>query len=118
MTDGVRPIGPVERRERRASERRAAERRAAAATSTSRDLVPTDFPVDPAQAPARPAPTPPSDSSAAVFAAQLMGQTGQRRGLKGGPPVLGAARAAYLGTEHSGAAERRPKPGEREDTDI
>lgn len=118
MTDGVRPIGPVERRERRAAERRYAERRAAAATSASRDLVPTDFPVDPAQAPARPAPAPPADGSAAVFAAQVIGQTGQRRGLKGGPPVLDAARAAYLGTEHSGAAERRPKPGEREDTDI
>jgi hypothetical protein len=118
MTDGVRPIGPVERRERRAADRRAAERRAAAATSTSRDLVPAEFPVDPAQPPARPAPTPPSDGSAAVFAAQMIGQTGQRRGLKGGPPVLDAARAAYLGTEHSGAAERRPKPGGHEDTDI
>jgi hypothetical protein len=48
----------------------------------------------------------------------MMGQTGQRRGLKGGPPVLDAARSAYLGTEHSGAAERRPQPGRAKDTDI
>jgi hypothetical protein len=45
-------------------------------------------------------------------------QTGQRRGLKGGPPVLDAARSAYLGTEHSGAAERRPQPGKAKDTDV
>ncbi|RYG17393.1 MAG: hypothetical protein EON96_06860 [Caulobacteraceae bacterium] len=115
MSDGVRPVGPVERRERRAADRREAERRAA---SASRALVPTAFPVEPAEPPARPAPTPPSDGSAAVFAAQMMGQSGQRRGLKGGPPVLDAARAAYLGTEHSGVAERRPRPGRTEDTDI
>ena len=47
-----------------------------------------------------------------------MGQSGQRRGLKGGPPVLDAARASYLGAEYSGAAERRPRPGKAEDSDI
>jgi hypothetical protein len=115
MTDEVRGIGPVEGRDRRAAERRAAERRAA---STSRALVPVDLPAEDAEPPARAAATPPSDGSAAVFAAQLMGQTGQRRGLKGGQPVLNAARSAYLETEHSGANERRPKPGRAEDTDI
>lgn len=116
MTDEVRAVGPVTRRdERRSAERRAAERRAA---STSRALVPVDGPVEPAEPPARPAPTPPVDAGAAAFAAQLMGQSGQRRGLRGGPPVLGAARSAYLGTEHSGAAERRPRPGRAEDTDV
>ena len=116
MADEVRPVGPVQRRaDRRSDERRAAERRAG---STSRALVPTDFPAEAAEPPARPAPTPPSDGGAAVFAAQMMGQTGQRRGLKGGPPVLDAARSAYLGTEHSGAAERRPLPGKAKDTDV
>ncbi len=116
MADEVRPVGPVQRRaDRRADDRRAAERRAA---SASRALVPTDFPVEPAEPPARPAPTPPADAGAAVFAAQMMGQTGQRRGLKGGPPVLDAARSAYLGTEHSGTAERRPQPGRAKDTDV
>jgi polyhydroxyalkanoate synthesis regulator protein len=57
-------------------------------------------------------------ATAAAFAAQVIGQSGQRRGLKGGAPVLDAARSAYLGTEYSGAAERRPKPGKAEDTDI
>lgn len=116
MTDEVRPVGPVRRRdERREADRRAAERRAG---STSRALVPTEFPAEPAQPPARPAPAPPADGGAAVFAAQVLGQSGQRRGLKGGPPVMGAARSAYLGAEHSGAAERRPKPGKARDTDV
>ena len=115
MTDEVRPVDPVRRDDRRAADRRAAERRAA---SASQALVPVDFPVEPAEPPARPAPKPAADAGAAVFAAQMMGQTGQRRGLKGGPPVLGAARSAYLGTEHSGAGERRPQPGKAKDTDV
>jgi hypothetical protein len=45
------------------------------------------------------------------FAAQIMGQGGQKRGLKGGQPVLKAANAAYLGTEYSGDQDRRPSPG-------
>ena len=119
MGDEVRPVGPVQRRdERRDADRRLAERRAAGPASTSRDLVPTDFPAEPAAPPARPAPTPPADASPAAFAAQVMGQTGQRRGLKGGPPVLDAARSTYLGNAYSGAAERRPRPGKATDTDI
>ena len=120
MTDEIRPVGPVRRRdERRDADRRSSERRAAPGpASPSRDLVPSDFPADPAEAPARPAPTAPSDASPAAFAAQVMGQTGQRRGLKGGPPVLDAARSTYLGRAYSGAAERRPKPGKATDTDV
>lgn len=116
MGDEIRAVGPVERRdERRSAERRAAERRAVA---QSKALTVTEFAPEPAEPPARPAPAPASDAGAAAFAAQMIGQTGQRRGLKGGPPVLDAARSAYLGTEHSGANERRPKPGRAEDTDI
>ena len=115
MSDRVDGIKPVEGRDRRAADRRAAERRAA---SMSRDLVPLDPQPDAAEPSARPAPTPPADAGAAAFSAQLMGQSGQRRGLKGGPPVLDAARASYLGAEYSGAAERRPKPGTAEDSDI
>lgn len=116
MTDEIRAVGPVERRDdRRSAERRAAERRAAA---QSRALTVTESATEPAEHPARPAPAPASDASAAAFAAQMIGQTGQRRGLKGGPPVLDAARAAYLGTKHSGVAERRPTPGKAKDTDV
>ena len=116
MTDEVAPVAAVARRERRAADRRAAERRAG---SASRALVPAAPPPDEAAGPpARAAPPPPADPGAAVFAAQLMGQSGQRRGLKGGPPVLDAARTTYLGTRFSGASERRPKPGGTEDTEV
>ena len=48
---------------------------------------------------------------AGAFDAQLLGQDGARRGLKGGAPVLDAARAAYLDAEFSGEADRRPPVG-------
>jgi len=116
MSDEVPPVDPVRRRdERREGDRRSAERRAA---SASRALVPADFSAGPAETPARPAPSPGADASAAAFAAQLIGQSGQRRGLKGGPPVLDAARSTYLGRAWSGAAERRPRPGKTSDTDV
>lgn len=116
MGDEVRPVGPVDGRdERRAAQRRASERRIAA---QSRALVAADLPAETTEAPARPAVAPTADASAAAFAAQMIGQTGQRRGLKGGPPVLDAARSTYLGAAYSGAAERRPKPGKATDTDV
>ena len=90
-------------------DRRRSDRRAG---STSRELVPVGpgesaSPASPAAATADPA-----------FSAQLMGQTGQKRGLKGGAPVLDAARSAYLGTEYSGSRERRPPVGKAKKTDI
>ena len=97
-------------------DQRQGDRRRTQRRESSRALVPlepqpakTDSPASPA---ARPAGHDP------VFAAQVMGQTGQKRGLKGGPPVLDAARAAYLGREYSGAKERRPAAGKTTKTDI
>ena len=63
----------------------------------------------------RPAPKPSADPA---FSAQLMGQDGQKRGLKGGAPVLDAARSSYLGREYSGANERRPTAGKTTKTEI
>lgn len=57
-------------------------------------------------------------SPAAPIEAQILGQDGQKRGLRGGAPVLNQARSAYLGTEFSGAANRRPKPGVVARTEI
>ena len=45
------------------------------------------------------------------YAAQMAAQTGARRGLRGGAPVLEAARSAYLGAEYSGEHDRRPPSG-------
>lgn len=117
MSDDVRPISAVQPRERRSSQRRGEERRAEA-MQARREVVPVEPLVDHEPSPARPAPTPPVDASPAAFAAQLLGQSGQKRGLKGGPPVLGAARNTYLGAEYSGQSERRPQPGKATDTDI
>ena len=68
----------------------------------------------------QPKPSPPRSRRAALaaFAAQLMGQGGQKRGLRGGPETLDKARSAYLETEWSGPSDRRPRPGRITKTDI
>lgn len=65
-----------------------------------------------------PAPQPPRREGFAAFAAHLIGQVGQKRGLRGGQEVLNAARSTYLGTEYSGPADRRPKVGLLKKTNI
>ncbi len=66
-----------------------------------------------------PVETPPaSPQTDPVFAAQILGQDGQRRGLKGGPELLQKAQATYLGAEWSGGADRRAKKGAKAKTEI
>ncbi|OGN47273.1 hypothetical protein [Brevundimonas mediterranea] len=119
MTERIGAVGGPERIDRREGERRERERRAD--QERSRALVPVE-PAEsefkPETAPARPAVHVAADPGAAAFVAQQMGQRGQKRGLRGGPPVLGAARAAYMGAEYSGEAERRPPLGRAAKTDI
>lgn len=118
MTDRIQAVGGPERVDRREGERRERERRE---RSASRALVPVDAPapeIDAQPAPARAAVPPALEPGASAFVAQQMGQSGQKRGLRGGPPVLDAARSAYLGAEYSGAAERRPATGKTAKTDI
>jgi len=91
-------------------DRRDADSRARDRRASGRALVPTE--PQPAPDPAPPLPGDPA------FSAQLLGQDGQRRGLKGGPPVLDAARSGYLKAQHSGPAERRPKPGAVTKSDV
>jgi hypothetical protein len=85
----------------RKGDRRTADRRA-----SGRALVPTGERRDETPS-ARPKPT----VGDPAFSAQLLGQDGQKRGLRGGAPVLDAARSAYLETEYSGPADRRPRKG-------
>jgi hypothetical protein len=47
-----------------------------------------------------------------------MGQSGQKRGLRGGKEVLDTARSTYLETEYSGPADRRPPTGLLKKTNI
>lgn len=88
-------------------DRREADRRARDRRASRRALVPVAPSEDVSVPPARPA-APGTDPA---FSAQLLGQEGQRRGLKGGPPVLDAARSGYLKAQHSGPSDRRPRPG-------
>lgn len=120
MTDPVGPVGPVGKVERRAGDRRDDEHRSGQ-PKTSRSLVPAGPVVDETPAaseqPARHT-APVAEASPTAFAAQLLGQTGGRKGLRGGPPVLDAARSAYLGNEYSGERERRPPPGKGTKTEV
>ena len=61
---------------------------------------------------------PPRREGFAAFAAHVMGQSGQKRGLRGGQEVLDTARSTYLGTEYSGPADRRPQTGLLKKTNI
>ena len=58
------------------------------------------------------------DLAVGAVEAQILGQDGQKRGLRGGKPVLDQARSAYLGAEWSGEHDRRPKRGLVTKTDI
>lgn len=125
MTDSVRPIGPIGPiegqtvHERREGDRRERDRRTAAEArvkEASRALVPSGERDDHAASPAKPAVSPLSPP--ALFAAQVLGQKGQKRGLKGGPPVLDAARSSYLGAEYSGKRDRRPRVGKASQTEV
>ena len=147
MTDSVRPIGAISARDRRAAERRTAERREQAGhkpgpdttgpdttgpdktgqdrtASASRDLVPVGEvvdhtpPGDPATSAARTRKARSAATGAAAFAAQILGQGGQRNGIRGGPPVMDAARATYLGAQYSGEQERRPPSGTTKRTKV
>ncbi|WP_337186936.1 hypothetical protein [Phenylobacterium sp.] len=52
------------------------------------------------------------------FAAQLIGQDGQRRGLRAGASLLDFARAAYNRVEWSGSFDRRARKGRQAKTEI
>ncbi len=109
MTD---PIDPVRRTPlARPSRRSGGDRRKGSDAEARADL---SFPV-PVETRPEPAPEPPAD---AAFAAQVLGQGEQKRGLKGGKEVLEKARGAYLGREYSGEADRRPPPGLVKKTEI
>jgi len=59
-----------------------------------------------------------ASAGAGAFEAQLLGQDGQKRGLRGGKPVLDHAKGAYLDAEYSGRADRRPPRGILTKTEI
>ena len=68
--------------------------------------------------PAAPRQHPPGRESDAVFAAQLIGQEGQKRGLRAGPLHIEAARGAYNKVEWSGSRDRRARAGRKAKTEV
>lgn len=110
MTGSVDPARPFERRQTR---RRAedASRQAAADGGTNLPVV-----IEGERAGDRTDPAPGDGFS--TFTAHVYGQTGQKRGLRGGQPVIDQARAAYLETEYSGPDDRRPPKGLLKKTEI
>lgn len=97
------PIDPIRRSERVRRAKRAPVQRDEAEDAGANLPVPVARATPPA-----PAPAPAAEPG---FAAQLIGQDGQKRGLKGGPAVLEAAKSAYVRTEWSGPADRRAPKG-------
>ena len=139
MTDRITPVSAVTGgalapavtrvTDRRGSERRSAERRAKEEAKkdeakkqavTSRELVAVGKPVhhDPAGPAARKPTLTEAQAAAAAFAAQMLGQGGQRNGIRGGPPVMDNARSTYLEAQYSGEHERRPPIGTTTRKDV
>lgn len=114
MTDPISPIGGAPG-SKRVTRRSLAEEEAPDASASDGGDAKLPVIVDP-----QPQPAPPRSRRAALaaFAAQLMGQGGQKRGLRGGPETLDKARAAYLETEWSGPSDRRLRTGRITKTEI
>ena len=106
------PIDPAEgvARERREKERRRADRRR---NDRRKGAKSSKLPV-PSTAPAAAT----AGAGPAAFTAQMIGQEGQKRGLRGGPPVLERARSAYLEAEWTGPGDRRRGAGRTAKTDV
>lgn len=54
----------------------------------------------------------------AVFAAQLLGQENQKRGLRAAPELAPVARSVYNRTEWSGSKDRRAAKGSTAKTEV
>jgi hypothetical protein len=114
MTDPIRPIRPVSGVSRLLPVSAASRDRpdeAQGAGDLDQNLpAPTVTPVVEALEPQR--------VSETVYAAQVMGQGGQKRGLRGGRETLDRARSTYLETEYSGPADRRIARGRITKTEV
>jgi len=106
------PIDPIRRAARL---RRAARAEPESAEQAAAEVANLPVPVD---APRAVPPPTERSASAAVFDAQLLGQAGQKRGLRGGPAVIDGAAASYNRTEWSGSRDRRARKGGIAKTEI
>jgi hypothetical protein len=98
------PIDPIRRAVRLRRAQRAEAGRAEEAVQGTGLPVPVE--------PARTVPPPAAPATgAAAFDAQLLGQDGQKRGLRAGPQAIDVAKASYNRVEWSGAKDRRARKG-------
>ena len=106
--------------DRRITERRRSTRRTEAGPTKAAgsESAASPLPVPIGEPASQPADLKPRRGGFATFAAQVLGQGGQKRGLRGGPKTLERAGASYLETEWSGPADRRSPPGRITKTDI
>lgn len=107
MTERIDRVAPVGDDRRRSARRRNDPSPTAAAFDAARGGPNLPVVVDVVSE----TPKPSREPAETAFAAQVMGQGGQKRGLRGGQPVLKQARSAYLETEWSGPQDRRPPSG-------
>lgn len=104
------PIDPI----RRPNAPRRVKRSDNAARGESTDRsVPAVY-----EPPPPPAPSGIAAQPEAAFAAHMLGQDGQRRGLRGGKETLDSARTLYNKIEYSGSADRRSPKGRTAKTEV
>ncbi|QLQ12427.1 MAG: hypothetical protein HZY74_02825 [Brevundimonas sp.] len=118
MTDPVDPVPPIGPRATGADDRRQDDRRARDRRQSGRMMVPIEGAGPEPDRPRAEAPGTTDPAGSTGFAAQVMGQGGEKRGLKGGASVLSSARKSYLGAEYSGDKDRRPPSGKVSDKDV
>jgi len=107
------PIDPVRRSTRARRAVRAAE--AAEAQDAARASEPgLPVPVDAPHAVPRAEEAP----GVAAFDAHLLGQEGQKRGLRAGPALIETARSLYNRVEWSGSKDRRARKGRKARTEV
>lgn len=106
------PIDPIRRAARLRRAARTEPERAEDAAEAERAQLPVPL------EPPHPAPRAERPAGAAVFDAQLLGQDGQKRGLRAGPAAIDSAAASYNRTEWSGAKDRRARRGRIARTEV
>lgn len=116
MTEPIDPIPPIAPAGAGPDGRRGDDRRQQDRRLTGRMMVPLEDTPDEKPRADAPGTTDPAGSTG--FTAQMLGQGGEKRGLKGGPAVLSSARRTYLGAEYSGTSDRRPAAGKVKSKDA
>ena len=116
MTDPIDPPRPV-RGDRRQTARRANDPPPPTAAPCAGQGAGQGAAQPTAQLPVVVTPPPEADAKP-ILSAHLIGQEGQKRGLRGGPETLSKAKAAYLTAEWSGPTDRRNRAGVMSKTKI